>query len=304
MSGTGNGATARTSVWVVVPHYGDPSTTRRAVAGVLAGSVRPDAVLVVDNQGGLPEFDDADVEVVRPGRNLGFGGACVLGGRRALEAGAAWVWLFNNDAEPERECLAELLAFGAAEPRAGLLSPVILHRDRETFWYAGGDLARRTLQVEHRPRPVQQTPHDVDFITGCAWLARRDFIEQCGPVDDGLFMYFEDVDWSLRAQAGGWRTVLVPAARAVHDARYEHGRRIFSGPAIYYMTRNRLLLARRWGHLPAASFTALTWGGRQLVKCRSAADAAKVSLAVAAGLVHGLAGRRGPGPAGLVGRLR
>jgi GT2 family glycosyltransferase len=291
-------------VWVVVPHYGDADITRRAVTGVLAGSVRPDAVLVVDNQGGLPAFDDPHVEVVRPGDNLGFGGACVLGSRRALDAGAAWVWLFNNDAEPDRDCLAELLAVGEAEPRVGLLSPVILHRDRDSFWYAGGDLARRTLQVEHRPRPAQQTPHDVDFITGCAWLARRGFIEQCGPVDDSLFMYFEDVDWSLRAHAGGWRTVLVPAARAVHDARYEHGRRIFSGLAIYYMTRNRLLLARRWGHLAPASVAAVTWGGRQLVKSRSAGTAAKVTLAIGAGLWHGTVGRRGPAPPALARLLR
>lgn len=42
------------SVWVVVAHYGDPGVTRRAVAGILAGSTRPETVLVVDNQGNLP----------------------------------------------------------------------------------------------------------------------------------------------------------------------------------------------------------------------------------------------------------
>jgi GT2 family glycosyltransferase len=304
MATTASGEREDRSVWVVVPHYGDAGTTRGAVAAILSGAVRPGTVLVVDNQGDLPAFDETDVEVVRPGRNLGFGGACVLGIRRALAGGAAWVWVFNNDAEPARDCLAELLAVGTAEPRAGLLSPVILHRDRPTFWYAGGDLARRTLQVTHRGRPAQETPHDVDFITGCAWLARRGFIDECGPPDDGLFMYFEDVDWSLRAQAAGWRTILVPAAHAVHDARYEHGRRIFSPPAIYYMTRNRLLLGRRWGTPVATCAAAVTWGGRQLVKCRSAADAARVTLAVTAGLVHGLAGRRGPAPAGLLRRLR
>ena len=304
MDTTASGEREGRSVWVVVPHYGDTGITRRAVAAILSGTVRPATVLVVDNQGGLPAFDDEGVEVVRPGSNLGFGGACVLGIRRALAGGAAWVWLFNNDAEPERGCLAELLAVGAADSRAGLLSPVILHRGRPTFWYAGGDLARRTLQVTHRERPAQETPHDVAFITGCAWLARREFIEECGPLDEGLFMYFEDVDWSLRAQAGGWRTILVPAAHALHDAKYEHGRRIFSPPAIYYMTRNRLLLGRRWGS-PGATFVAsLTWGGRQLVKCRSAAAATRVTLAVSAGLWHGVTGRRGPAPAALLQRLR
>jgi GT2 family glycosyltransferase len=116
-------------------------------------------------------------------------------------------------------------------------------------------------------------------------------------------MYFEDVDWSLRAQAAGWRTLLVPAALAVHDAKYEHGRRHFSPLAIYFMTRNRLLLARRWGYPGAAFAASLSWGARQLAKCRSAASATRVTLAVSAGLWHGLAGRRGPAPGGLARRL-
>lgn len=292
------------SVWVIVAHYGDAGVTRRAVAGILAGSARPDTVLVIDNQGDLSPFSEELVEVVRPGGNLGFGGACVLGTHRALAAGAEWVWFVNNDAEPERDCLAELLAAGTADPRAGILSPVIAHRDRPGFWYAGGDLARRTLQVTHRPRPAQDTPHEVPFITGCAWLVRREFIVECGHLDDSLFMYFEDVDWSLRAQAAGWRTILVPAARAVHDARYEHGRRTFSPHAIYYMTRNRLLLARRWGSFGMSSAAAVSWGARQFLKCRSAAAAARVALAVSAGLCHGVAGRRGPASVALARRLR
>lgn len=292
------------SVWVVVANYGDTRVTRRAVAAILSSTVRPETVLVIDNQGDLPAFSEEGVEVVRPGSNLGFGGACVLGIRRALAGGAGWVWFVNNDAEPERSCLGELLAAGAAEPRAGILSPVIVHSGGTGFWYAGGDLARRSLQVTHRARPARETPHDVSFVTGCAWLVRREFIEECGPLDDSLFMYFEDVDWSLRAQAAGWRTLLVPAARAVHDARYEHGRRVFSPLAIYFMTRNRLLLARRWGSPGAAFAASVSWGARQLVKCRSAAAATRVTLAVSAGLWHGVAGRRGPAPAALVRRLR
>jgi len=292
------------SVWVVVANYGDTRVTRRAVAAILSSTVRPETVLVIDNQGDLPAFSEEGVEVVRPGSNLGFGGACVLGIRRALAGGAGWVWFVNNDAEPERSCLGELLAAGAAEPRAGILSPVIVHSGGTGFWYAGGDLARRSLQVTHRARPARETPHDVSFVTGCAWLVRREFIEECGPLDASLFMYFEDVDWSLRAQAAGWRTLLVPAARVVHDVEFAHGRRVFSPLAVYFMTRNRLLLARRWGSAPCALGTALSWGSRQVLKCRSVSAAKTCTAAVGVGLWHGLIGQRGPAPETLARRLR
>lgn len=292
------------SVWAVVAHYGDPGVTGRAVAALLAGGATPDVVLVIDNQGDLPASDEATVEVVRPGRNLGFDGACVLGARRALAAGARWVWLVNNDAEPDATCLAELLAAGESEPRAGLLSPLIALRGQAGLWYAGGDIDPGGLTVTHRTRPLTETPHDVPFITGCAWLARAAFIEDCGPPDETLFMYFEDVDWSLRAQAAGWRTLLVPAARAVHDVEFARGRRVFSPFAVYLMTRNRLLVARRWGSRPKALVAAISWGARQLFKCRSLQAAEAVTLALGAGLSHGLAGRRGPAPPSLARKLR
>jgi GT2 family glycosyltransferase len=66
-------------------------------------------------------------------------------------------------------------------------------------------------------------------------------------------MYYEDVDWSLRMADAGWGLAVVPAAVVVHDVPRRGGRRVFSDGAIYFMTRNRLLVAARRGRrLPAA----------------------------------------------------
>jgi len=292
------------SVWAMVAHYGDASLTRRAVTALLNSDVKPDLVLVIDNGGDLPPLKIAAVEIVRPGRNEGFAGACHLGAQRAVEGGARWVWLFNNDAVPDAACLAALLAAGEATPRAALLSPVIALRDAPGLWYAGGEVDPRSLSVKHARRARLDVTHDTGFVTGCAWLARTDFVRECGPPDPTLFMYFEDVDWSLRAQAAGWRTLLVPAARVVHDVEFVHGRRVFSPLAAYYMIRNRQLLARRWGSAPFVLGASLWWGSRQLLKCRSVASAKAFTMAIAAGFRHGLAGRRGAAPESLVRRLR
>ncbi len=302
------------SVWAVVAHFGDPAITARAVVALLDGAVAPDVVLVIDNQGDLAALEGVDltatargaspvVQFVRPAHNVGFAGACAEGSRRALAAGAEWVWLFNNDAVADPGCLSELLAAAAAFPRAGLLSPVISLRGGAGFWYAGGEVAPGTLQVTHHAEPRKTAPHGTGFITGCAWLARSAFIADCGPPDASLFLYFEDVDWTLRARAAGWDTLLVPAALVTHDVEYVDGRRVFSSIAVYYMSRNRLLVARRWGSLPAAFVGAVSWGARQVLKCRSRAAAASVMTAVLAGLRDGLVGRRGPIPLSLARRL-
>jgi GT2 family glycosyltransferase len=116
-------------------------------------------------------------------------------------------------------------------------------------------------------------------------------------------MYYEDVDWCLRALASGWRLLGVPGAVVEHDVESIHGRRRFSDLAVYYMVRNRLLVAKRWGSVPAAFAGACSWGGRQALKGRGARPAARTTLAVAAGLAHGVVGRSGEAPSYLAARL-
>ena len=84
------------TVWAVIAHYGDAAATTRAVGSLRAGRTAPDVILVVDNGGELPALPG--VEVMRPGRNLGFAAAVRAGSLRAAAAGAEWVWVFNNDA--------------------------------------------------------------------------------------------------------------------------------------------------------------------------------------------------------------
>ena len=283
----------------VVAHYADREATSRTLRACCGHRV-PDQVLVIDNQGDLPAGAFADlpgVRVERPGRNLGFAGACALGAQRALQAAADWIWFLNNDARPDRACLAALLAAGEALPGAALLSPLIAYGDGGGLWYAGGDVRRADLRVRHSTRPTAAGPQAVGFATGCAPLARAAFVRACGPMDAALFMYYEDADWCLRARDHGWSVAVVPGARVVHDVERRGGRRRFSPLAVYLMTRNRLLVARRYGTPSAALAGALNWGGRQVVKGARRGEAGELLLALGAGVADGVRGRRGAPPA-------
>jgi GT2 family glycosyltransferase len=289
------------TVWSVIAHYGDPAVTARAVESLQAGRTAPDAILAVDNSGGLPALPG--VEVMRPGRNIGFAAAVRAGSLRAAAAGADWVWVFNNDALATEACLERLLAAAEAAPRAAILSPVIAFPGRSGVWYAGGDVRPRSLSIRHWTAVRDDAPYPTGFVTGCAPLVRTEFILEQGPPDESLFMYYEDVDWCLRALASGGQLLVVPGAVVEHDVAFVRGRRRFSDLAVYYIVRNRLLVAQRWGAMPDAVAGACSWGGRQTLKGRGARPAARTALAVAAGLAHGLLGRRGEAPPSLVARL-
>ena len=235
------------SVWAVVPHYGPPGPTLDLLEVLAAATVVPDGIVVVDNQGGLELDEDERVAVLRPGFNTGYGMAVERAADAALSGGADWLWVLNNDARPAADCLERLLEAGAADPRAGILSPLIRYRAGGELWYAGGGVSPRTLDVRHLHVAQGAAPYATGFVTGCAPLLRAALVRELAPLDDGLFMYYEDVDWSLRALDGGWRLLVVPGAALVHDVHRERGRRVFSDAAIYYMARNRVLVARRRG---------------------------------------------------------
>lgn len=93
--------------------------------------------------------------------------------------------------------------------------------------------------------------HEIDWISFACVLIRAELIASIGPMDEGFFMYFEDVDYCLRARDAGWKIAYAPAARVVHlrggqtpDAFAVQERR--RRPAYYYQSRARYL-ARYYG---------------------------------------------------------
>jgi GT2 family glycosyltransferase len=268
--------------------------TAATLASLRAATRTPDTILVIDNQG---DFSDRQATVVRPGANIGFARAIAQGAKLALDAGADWLWFVNNDARVDETCLEALLEAADERSRTGLLSPLILYGDGVDVWFAGGTVDARTLRTRHvQVAGAGSEPYATQYVTGCAMLARAAMVRECGPPDETLFMYYEDVEWSLRARARGWEAVVVPRAVVFHDVDRHGARRRFSPRAVYYLTRNRLLLARRSGSPVAALPSAVAWGLRQVVKAIAWRGSRATTRALVRGVRDGVRGRTGAMP--------
>jgi len=157
------------------------------------------------------------VGIVPLQRNLGFAGAANIGIGRALDTGADWTWLVNNDTLAMTGLLRELLA-GAVREDVGLVTPTIRVLDRpELVWPSAGWRRRLTLAAfDTTASPPSPAPYDVDWATGCCLLVRAATWRRIGLLDDRYAFYFEDHDLCLRARAAGWRIVHVPRATVLH----------------------------------------------------------------------------------------
>lgn len=244
-----------------------------------------------------------DIVLVENGANLGFSGGNNTAIRTALGAGAEWVVLVNNDAVLEPGTAGALRAAAQRHPRAGVLAGKLLFPDGRVQW-AGQKVDLRT-GYSGRPRgfgrrdgPELSREEPVDRAVGALMAVSRPALEAAGLLDEDLFAYVEDVDWSLRIRAAGFECFFVPAARARHALSASTGGSAASTHTVYYGARNTLVVAERHAplgpvgtRLRRASILATFLAHAALVLRRPAA-----ARAVVDGYRDARAGRLGPRP--------
>jgi GT2 family glycosyltransferase len=202
-----------------------------------------------------------EVELVENGANRGFSGGNNTAIRAALAGGAEWVVLLNNDAEAAPGMLVALQAAAERHPRAGVLAGKLLYPDGRVQW-AGQRVALRT-GYSGRPRGHGRpdgfaycVEGRTDRAVGALMAVSREAIERAGLLDEDLFAYVEDVDWSLRIRAAGFDCIFVPSARAVHRLSASTGGAAGSTHTVYYGTRNTIVVCERHRPLGAAGTAA------------------------------------------------
>lgn len=214
------------TVTVVVVTY-DAAATIHACLSSLPPAC---PVIVVDNASTDGTTDAVraarpDARLVSNDTNRGFA-AAVNQAMRHADA-TAWFLLLNPDARLERGSLDALVAFGARHPRAALISALVLDEDGRPERFAAGweptvrNVALHELGLGGRGRGMYAAgrPEGAerrDWVAGTCLLARRQAIDEVGPLDETFFLYGEDLDWARRMRSVGWEVWVEPAARAVH----------------------------------------------------------------------------------------
>jgi len=212
-------------------------------------------VVIVDNgstDGSVDAFraQHPRFKLIETGANLGFTGGNNIGIRYALDHGADYIMLLNNDTVVAPDLLDPMVQAMEADPAIGVTGPMIYYYDSpETIWSAGGgiDWSRGVTWMigidEEDKGQFGLSPRPVDFVTGCAILARRAVWEKVGLLDDKFFMYYEETEWCVRARRAGFQIVHIPTAMVWH--KISPAQRAASILTYYYMTRNRLLFLYR-----------------------------------------------------------
>lgn len=230
---------------VVVVNYGDPSVlAEHALADPFGEGV---LVVVVDNLS-TPQHRDAvralcgerGHDLLEQPTNAGFGAGADAGLRHAAARGCEVVVLLNPDARLRPGALEALRDACLADRRA-LLSPVVVRPDGRT-WFDGSRIDLRTGRTGRRLAGPDARP----WLSGACLAACADAWAAVGGFDEDYFLYWEDVELSLRWASAGGAVRVLPEAVAVHavGGTQDGGHAGKSLTYYRYNCRNRLLLAR------------------------------------------------------------
>lgn len=257
---------------IIIVHYNTDKETKECLESLEDLKTNQNFkydVILLDNASKIPlklKKKYKQTELIRSDSNLGFTGGNNLAIKYALDKhNSDYILLLNNDTIIEPNFLKNLYKSAKDNPKAGLLTPKIYFEKNFEFhksdysskdkgkviWYAGGSIDWQHLVADHRGiDEVDYGQFDqvakVDFATGCCLLITREIIETVGLLNDKLFLYNEDVDYSLRVRKAGYDLLFCPESIIWHKNAGSSGG---SGSAtqLYYQTRNRLWIAKKYG---------------------------------------------------------
>jgi GT2 family glycosyltransferase len=187
-------------------------------------------------------------EFIQTGKNLGYGGGNNRGIRHALNKGADFVWIVNPDVRVSEKSLSEMIRVMHADASVGICSPRIIWESASKKTLADGlsFVNPETFEVgmskveKNAENDSRINVKEVDSVIGCSMLVRSDVFRKAGLFREDFFMYYEEIEFNLRARNFGWKTL---TCEKVQDRHLRHNKDEPS-KTNPYLIRNRILIAR------------------------------------------------------------
>ena len=250
-------------VVAVVLTWNDHEMAHRCIESLYQADYDALHVVLVDNGSSFPTVEPLqkafpELETIALDRNYGFTGGCNRGISRALEMGADYVFLLNNDTVVERRAISELVTAIAEDERIAMASALICDIDdpKRVQSYQGWLYPNRAWIKRPTSGELLDDRHrltvETEFAPACAVMFRPAALGEVGLFDERLFTNWEDYDLCLRLRKAGWKLAYVGTAEVGHRRHQTTGE---TSPFItYFSVRNRLICLFRHGQLPKILF--------------------------------------------------
>ncbi|KGA24612.1 glycosyl transferase [Pectobacterium brasiliense] len=252
-----------TSIALVLVTYNRVALLKEMLCSILEQIEKPAHVYIIDNNSSdntatevaifiEENRDSLQVSYHNTGKNLGGAGGFEFGSRLAYEAGYEWIWLADDDVVFFPDCLSNLLKYRSA---ADILQPVRMNTDGSCAEISGIDYEINN-PFRLNPKKIKITDiydknweiQEIHTIPFEGPLINRRVFERIGFPNKNFFIFYDDLDFAIRANQAGYKIICVKLARMERKIKFVQSRALTSWKG-YFMYRNffkvQLTYARR-----------------------------------------------------------
>lgn len=242
-------------VYIIILNWNGLKDTLECLESVYNLDYQHFEVVVVDNGSSdnsaeIISKKHPNVVLLQNHENLGYATGNNIAMKYAMEHGADYLWLLNNDTVVEKFTLSNLLENAEQSKDIGMVSPVIhYYYEPKLVQFCGSYVDTKKLEIIY-PDEINTFVQE-KFVKGnniCLWgtalLVKRKVIEKIGYFNDDFFAYWEDTDFSLRSIENGFRNEIIKTAKIFHKTLPpKPGIKRRGNHFYYYMARNKYF----WG---------------------------------------------------------
>lgn len=289
-SGDGSEETIRTFLLRELPAV----NRRRAIAGY------PPFAFEDTARGTASQAPGQRLVLIQTGRNGGYAFGNNVGIKAAMAVDAVrYVWIINNDTLVDPAAVGALVDRMRQDDRVGLCGSLVLYLDdrrsvqtlgggKFLIWRARGEQMGSGQDLSDLPSPAE-VERSLDYVNGAATFVSRELIDAVGLMDEGYFLYFEEIDWARRARRAGFRLGYADQARVFHKVGAATGSsddQAATASSVYYAERSKFRFLRKHHPLSLALAYPLMLRAVATRLLQGRREAAAAMLAGAAGITR------------------
>ncbi|MEI6532813.1 MAG: glycosyltransferase [Candidatus Roizmanbacteria bacterium] len=223
-------------IGVIMVHFDNISNTQKSVKSIIDSPLIHHIIIINNSSSAITNaylVSQNKTKIINSQNNVGYGKAINLGLDQLKDSNITHILIMNNNILLDQISLNNLLL--TIDTDLMIVSPVI-YDELGSVWFHGGELDKIRYSAGHKTGKI-------DFLSGACLLTTKFVLNVIGSFSEDYFLYYEDVDFSLRALQKKVALKIVENSKAIHITKKDS---TSNKNMNYYLSRNHLLLIKKF----------------------------------------------------------
>lgn len=195
----------------------------------------------------LESFISNDITFIKNSQNTGYAAGNNIGIKYAIENGADYISIVNNDVIVNENTFAHSIEILDSDENIGVVGPVIIDAYSKQIQSSGANIDYSKASVDLIKRGEDFSPLnsliECDYVGGACMIFTPKLIKKIGLIPEKYFLFWEETEWCLNAKKAGLKICCIEDSSVEHRGSATISK--MDGFGIYYMERNRIIFMRR-----------------------------------------------------------